>query len=150
MRLSGTGFARRYAQAHTIVYRLSGGRLGARIWGAVRNADPPVLLLSTTGRRTGKVRTTPLIFLRAGEELVIAAANAGHRDHPAWWRNLRADPRAAVQIGERCMAVVASEVTDSRRTDLWMRFVEFYPPLAEYQLATARPIPLVALRRDVR
>jgi deazaflavin-dependent oxidoreductase (nitroreductase family) len=146
IRLSGSPIARVYARTHEWMYRLSGGRLGARIRGEGHGGGPPVLLLTTTGRRTGRMRTSPLLYLRAGEDFVVAASNAGNRETPKWWRNLLAEPHAVVQLGRERMRVVASEVTGPRRDDLWRRYLTMYEPLRDYQRATARPIPLVALR----
>ncbi len=144
MRLRGTVLARLYARAHAALYAMSGGRLGGAIHVAT-GTRPPVLLLATTGRRTGKTRTSPLLYLRDGGDWVVAASNAGHPRHPDWWLNLTADPRAAVQIGEERMSVTGIEVTGARRDHLWRRFVAMYDGLDDYQQQAARRIPLVAL-----
>jgi deazaflavin-dependent oxidoreductase (nitroreductase family) len=146
IRLSGTAIARVYARTHEWLYRLSGGRFGAHIGAEGAGVGPPVLLLTTRGRRSGKLRTSPLIYLRVGEELIVAASNAGNPEDPQWWRNLRTDPHAVVQMGTARVPVVATEITGSRRDELWRRYLEMYAPLTEYQRATTRPIPLVALR----
>jgi len=150
IRLSGSPIARVYARTHEWMYRVSGGRLGARIRGEGREAGPPVLLLTTTGRRTGKIRTSPLLYLRAGQDLVVAASNAGNPKAPKWWYNLQTDPHAVVQMGSERLRVVATEVTGPRRDDLWRQYLQMYESLREYQHATARPIPLAALRRVER
>lgn len=146
MRLSGTPIAWLYAHAHERLYRLTSGRMGARIRGAEGAPDPPVLLLTTEGRRSRKPRTTPLIYLEEGNELVIMAANAGNARHPAWWLNLRAQPRARVQIGARELDVAASEITGPRRDELWRRYARLYAPVDKYQRGTVRRIPLIGLR----
>lgn len=146
MRLRGTGLARLYARLHALLYVWTGGRLG----GAIRVAAgprPPVLLLETVGRRTGARRTSPLLFLRDGDDLVVVAANAGHPDHPAWWLNLAADPCAVVQIGNERRAVVGAEVDGARRDELWRRFAAMYDGLDRYQKQARRRFPVVALRR---
>jgi deazaflavin-dependent oxidoreductase (nitroreductase family) len=147
IRLSGTVIAWLYAHAHVLLYRLSGGRLGARIRGEPESGDPPVLLLTTRGRRTGKRRTTPLLYLESGDDLVVMAANAGNRRHPAWWTNLVAEPRATVQIGTQRAAVVASEINGPAREEIWRRYARMYAAVDVYQRATSRRIPLIALRR---
>jgi F420H(2)-dependent quinone reductase len=78
---------------HTVVYQLSGGRIGATLLGM------PMLLLTTWGRRTGKLRTTPLLYLPVDDVFVLVASNGGARRHPTWWFNLQANPEALVQIG---------------------------------------------------
>jgi deazaflavin-dependent oxidoreductase (nitroreductase family) len=144
IRLRGTALARLYARGHALMYRLSGGRFGGAIRVAA-GAPPPVLLLVTTGRRTGKVRTSPLIYLRDGDDLVVAASNAGHPRHPSWWLNLQTDPRATVEIGADRHAVSAIEVTGARRDALWQRLVAMYAGLAEYERSSPRRTPIVAL-----
>src|SRR5437870_5143496 len=124
IRLSGTVIAWLYAHAHVLLYRLSRGRLGACIRG--EHGDPPVLLLTTRGRRSGRWRTTPLLYLESGSDLVVMAANAGNRRHPAWWLNLLAEPRATVQIGAQRGAVIASEIAGPRRDEAWRRYASMY------------------------
>jgi len=147
IRLSGTRIAWLYAHAHVLLYRATGGRLGARIRGEPSAGDPPVLLLTTHGRRSGKPRTTPLLYLEDGDALVVMAANAGNPRDPEWWRNLVAEPRAVVQIGTARLPVVANELTHARRDATWRRYARMYPAVDVYQRATARRIPLVALHR---
>ena len=81
------------SRAHVGLYQLSGGTIGGRMYGA------PVLVLTTTGRKTGKQRRTPLMYLRDGNELVIVASKGGAPQDPMWWRNLTQTPEAGVQIG---------------------------------------------------
>ena len=147
IRLSGTVIAWIYAHAHVLLYKLTGGRFGARIRGERDAGDPPVLLLTTRGRRSGKARTTPLLYLERGGELVVMAANAGNPRHPEWWMNLCAEPHARVQIGGERRLVVASEVADPEREETWQRYARMYPAVDVYQRATFRRIPLVTLRR---
>lgn len=125
---------------HSRLYRLSGGRLGSRIAGS------PVLVLVTTGRKTGAERHTPLLYLQDGEDLVVVASNGGTASHPAWYLNLRAEPRAGAILGDRRLRVVASEATEDDRRELWQRLVEMYPGYAGYQEKTDREIPVVRLR----
>lgn len=145
MRLRGTALARAYARAHAAIYGWTGGRVG----GAIRVASgdrPPVLLLETLGRRSGVARTSPLIYVTDGEDLIVVAANAGHPDHPAWWLNLAANPRATVTIGRTRRAVVAQAVEGPRREVLWRRFAAAYPGLDRYQANARRRFPVVVLR----
>jgi deazaflavin-dependent oxidoreductase (nitroreductase family) len=144
MRLRGTALARVYAQGHAKLYALTGGRVGAAIRVAA-GPRPPVLLLETTGRRSGARRTTPLIYLTDGPDLIVVAANAGHPQHPAWWLNLAADPRATVQCGGDRRNVVATEVEGARRAELWRRYAAMYAGLDAYQAQAQRRFPVVAL-----
>lgn len=144
MRLRGTALAHLYARLHAVLYTWSGGRIGHAIR-VSRGPRPPVLLLETTGRRSGTRRTSPLLYLRDGVDLVVVAANAGHPRHPAWWLNLEADPRATVTLGAERRRVVASAVEGPRRDDLWRRFAAMYDGLDAYQAQATRPFPVVAL-----
>jgi deazaflavin-dependent oxidoreductase (nitroreductase family) len=144
MRLRGTRLARLYARAHAALYALTAGRIGSAIWVA-GGTRPPVLLLETRGRRTGETRTTPLIYLASGLDLVVIAANAGHPRHPDWWLNLAADPHATVRIGSERRAVVATEVVGARRAELWRRFAAMYDGLDAYQRQATRRFPVVVL-----
>lgn len=133
--------AQRFATgANTLVYRLSGGKLGGRIFGN------PILLLNTTGRKTGKSRTTPLLYLPDGENMVIVASNGGAPKHPAWWHNLKARPEAEVEVGDRKLRVRAEDAEGEEKRRLWERLVAAYPGYANYQRKTDREIPVVILR----
>ena len=125
--------------ANVALYRLTGGRLGARIRGV------PVLLLEHVGRRSGERRTAPLMYLEDGEDLVIVASKGGAPAHPAWWLNLKANPRTTVQVGSAKRAVAAREAAPDERSALWPRLVELYPDYEEYQRRTDREIPVVIL-----
>lgn len=130
---------RRWSRLHSRLYRLSGGRFIPRWFGA------PVLVLETIGRRSGKPRSTPVLYLRDGESLVVLAANAGAHKTPAWWLNLREAGEATVVIGRRHRRVRPRVVTGAERERLWGAFVEMYPQAAAYPEFTDRPLPLVAL-----
>jgi deazaflavin-dependent oxidoreductase (nitroreductase family) len=109
-----------------------------------------MLLLTTIGRRTNQLRTTPLLYLRDGKNLVIVASNGGAAKHPTWWLNLQARPRALVQVEDRRFAVRAHQASDAERDRLWPLVVALYPPYAHYQARTARPIPLIVLRPEAQ
>jgi F420H(2)-dependent quinone reductase len=128
-------------QANAIVYRRTGGRLGKTVKGA------PVLLLDHVGRRSGHARTTPLLYLRDGDDLVIAASRGGSDAMPAWWLNLQAHPDTTVQIGTERTDVSAREATPEEKERLWPPLVEMYPDFAVYQRRTARSIPVIILSR---
>ena len=95
-----------FSAAHAFSYRLTGGRMGRRIAGA------PVLLLTTTGRKSGKRRTAPLLYLEDGENIVVVASNGGNDQHPVWWLNLKQDSDAQVQIGSTSKRVRAKRADE--------------------------------------
>jgi F420H(2)-dependent quinone reductase len=124
---------------HRNLLRVSGGALGGTFHGE------PMILLTTTGRKTGKARTHPLCALPHSEGWLVAASNAGNDVNPGWYVNLRAKPDAIVEVGKRTVAVRARDATAAERADYWPRFVAFYGAYAEYESATDRTIPVVVL-----
>ena len=132
---------RAMGRAHRVVYRLTRGRLLGRV------AGMPVLLLATTGRRSGRQRTTPLTYFECGSDLVIVASNGGEDSPPAWWLNLREDPRATVTIGTQARRVTAREATAAEYADLWPTITATHAGYAAYARRTTRPIPLLLLER---
>ncbi len=127
------------SKTHLVVQRVSRGRLLGRV------AGMPVLLLTTTGRRSGKARTTPLTFFRDGNDLVVIASNGGSDRSPGWWLNLQHNPRAAVEIGNDELAVTARAAPAEQRERLWVEITATYSGYARYQDKTARRIPVVLL-----
>ena len=105
----------------------------------------PVLLLTTNGRRTGKLRTTPLTFLRDGADLVVIASNGGSDRPPDWSLNLQHDPHAVVQIGRDKSTVTAKTASPDKRERLWPVITAAYQGYATYQQKTTRQIPVVLL-----
>lgn len=124
---------------HRGAYRLSGGRVGGSLLGM------PVLLLTTTGRRSGKPQTRALTYLTEGRNFVVIASNGGARQHPAWFLNLQAQPAARVQVGRTMMDVRSREAHDTERERLWARMTSIQPSYARYQARTSRRIPVVIL-----
>ncbi len=126
---------------HTLAYRSTGGLIGRRL---VAN---DMLLLTTTGRTTGRDHTVPLLYLTEGDRLVVIASYGGRQHHPDWYLNLQADPSATVQIlRDRC--TVTARTMDSReRAEWWPRVVDAYNDYAAYQSRTDREIPVVSLER---
>jgi deazaflavin-dependent oxidoreductase (nitroreductase family) len=107
-----------------------------------------MLLLDHVGAKSGKKRTTPLVYLRDGDDVVIVASKGGSPRHPAWFHNLRANPATTVQIGRRRIQVTARVASDSERSRLWPKVVELYSGYQGYQGyqdRTSRQIPLVIL-----
>jgi deazaflavin-dependent oxidoreductase (nitroreductase family) len=133
---------RLFSLIHQVVYRLSGGRIGSQIVGA------PVLLLTSKGRKSGKERTTPLLYLDEGRDWIVAGSNAGDDRHPAWWLNLKIHPVATVQIGGSVKRVRAREASEEEKTFLWPRFVDMYADYEVYQQRTVRKIPIVILETN--
>jgi deazaflavin-dependent oxidoreductase (nitroreductase family) len=128
---------------HRWLYRVSGGKLGKSFFGS------PVLLLTTTGRRTRQSRTWPLTYLPEGDRLIIIASNGGQPNHPAWYLNLLTNPQVSVQLGDRVRTMVAHPTEGDERARLWSRVVEEYPAYGEYQRKTDRQIPVVVLRQGM-
>ena len=124
---------------HPALYRWTGGRMG----GSMMNM--PVLLLTTKGRRSGEPRTRALMYLPKGDRFVVIASYLGEPRHPDWWLNLRANPRASIQVGGRRLDVAAREADGEERTRLWQEVVARQADYAEYQRRTDRRIPVVVL-----
>jgi deazaflavin-dependent oxidoreductase (nitroreductase family) len=122
------------------MYEATDGRIGAK------SSQGPILLLSTVGRRSGQPRTTPLLYLRDGDDFVVVGSNGGRPEPPAWFLNLQADPKVTVRDGRRTLSVVAETVSAEERGELWSRLHEFYPGWSHYQTLTARPLPVIRLR----
>lgn len=132
---------RRLMGAHTAIYRASGGRIGHTFPGF-----PTMLLLEHVGAKSGRRRTSPLLYIRDGDDLVIVASKGGYPKHPAWFHNLRAHPDTFVQVGRERRAVHARVATDTERERLWPRCVASYGGYREYQeRSKGRTIPLVIL-----
>jgi deazaflavin-dependent oxidoreductase (nitroreductase family) len=126
---------------HLFWYRATGGLIGGNVLGM------PALLLTTTGRKSGQRRTTPLMYLPDGDDMVVIASNGGNRNHPAWYLNLRAEPEAEVQVGRETKRVRAEEANAEERARLWPQAVKMYSGYERYQQETKRTIPVVILRR---
>ena len=136
---SRDGVNRMIGTLHRTAYRLSKGRVGGRM----RKA--PVLLLTTTGRRTGKERTWPVIYLEDHERYLVVASNAGQDRDPAWYLNLLDHPDVEVEIDRRRQAMVAKPLTIEERERVWPRLVAMYGGFDIYRRKTSRAIPVVAL-----
>lgn len=128
---------------HLALYRSTGGVIGRRL------IVMPCLLLTTRGRRSKLLRTLPLPYFQDGDELVVIASNAAQPKHPAWYHNVRADPRVTVQVGSELFAARAEVASGERRARIWQAVTRAQPRYAHYQSQVEREIPLVLLRRDV-
>jgi F420H(2)-dependent quinone reductase len=133
-------FFRIFTGTHAFFYRLSGGRLAGKVQGL------RVLLLTTTGRKTGKARTTPLGHFEQEGGYVIIASNAGFDTHPAWFLNLKSNPHATIQLGDHRLDVSAEIVGPDKRGRLWSQLIELAPGYAGYEKKASREIPIVILR----
>jgi len=140
--MPGKTMMRMISGTHEFWYRLSGGLIGGRVGGL------PILLLTTTGRKSGKKRTMPLVYLQDGDDIVIIASNGGSDRHPAWWLNLKDKPEAEVQVGRDAKSVTAEKATGEERERLWRQVVEMYKGYDEYRRMTEREIPVVILRSE--
>ncbi|WP_421843844.1 nitroreductase family deazaflavin-dependent oxidoreductase [Mycobacterium sp.] len=103
----------------------------------------PVALLTTTGRKTGQARVSPLYFLRDGERVVVAASKGGSAKNPMWYLNLKANPKVQVQIKKELLDRTARDATEEERAKYWAQLVEMYPTYNDYQSWTDRTIPIV-------
>lgn len=121
------------------LYRLSGGRIGGHI------AEAPVLLLTTTGRKSGQQRTAPVVYVADGENLVVIGSNAGHNRTPAWSLNLKANPDAEVEVRRERRQVRARVAEGEERENLWRKHNEQYSGFDEYEARTDRDIALFVL-----
>jgi deazaflavin-dependent oxidoreductase (nitroreductase family) len=121
------------------MYRLTRGRFGGRI------GEAPVLLLTTTGRKSGQPRTAPVVYLLDGDRYVVIGSNAGNDKVPAWSLNLQAQPEAEVEIGPRRIAVRARVAAGEERAELWRKSNEQYAGFDDYEARTGREIALFVL-----
>lgn len=121
------------------VYRATKGRLMGTVAGA------PVLLLTTTGRRSGVARTAPVLYMRDGERLVVIGSNAGNTRAPAWSLNLKANPDAEVEMRGSRRSVRARLACEPERGELWRAMNEQYAGFDDYQAHTSRDIPVFVL-----
>ncbi|TQS40942.1 nitroreductase family deazaflavin-dependent oxidoreductase [Cryptosporangium phraense] len=109
--------------------------------------DRPLLLLTTTGARTGREHTAPMMYIRDGDRLMVVASNAGAPAHPAWFHNLVANPRVTVELPGDTFAATAVVPSGQSRDSLFAGIVEQYPFFAEHQAKVDRQIPVVVLER---
>jgi deazaflavin-dependent oxidoreductase (nitroreductase family) len=126
-----------FARMHIWAYRRTNGRLGAKLlWF-------PAALLTTTGRKSGEPRTTPTLYLRDGDRVILPASFGGRSNNPAWYLNLKANPEVEVQIRDEHLQLSARDATDEERERYWPPLIKIYPPYRGYREATDRVIPLV-------
>jgi len=123
-------------------FRANAGKVGGQFAGA------PLLLLHTTGAKSGKARVNPMMYLADGEDHVVFASKAGAPTNPDWYHNLVANPRASIEVGEQTLNVVARVAEGETRERLWSRQKELYSGFADYEAKTTRQIPVVILETE--
>jgi F420H(2)-dependent quinone reductase len=131
---------RQVIAGHTAVYRASRGLIGHRVPGFA-----PMLLLDHVGAKSGRRRTSPLVYGRDGANLILVASKGGYPKNPAWFGNLMANPDTTVQVGSRRLDVHARAASAAERERLWALMVGIYDGYDGYQRRTEREIPLVVL-----
>jgi F420H(2)-dependent quinone reductase len=127
-------------RAHAEIYRATDGRIGGSFPGL-----PALLLLDHVGAKSGKKRTTPLVYMPDGDDYVVVASKGGYAKNPGWLHNLRAHPDTTIQIGRRRIPVHAREATDEERERIWPRAVKYNKPWGDYTSRTDRVFPVVIL-----
>jgi deazaflavin-dependent oxidoreductase (nitroreductase family) len=129
-----------FGQEHVDRYRATDGEEGHE-W----REGTSILLLTTTGRKSGEKRTTPLIYGRAGDAYLIVASKGGADEPPAWYVNLQKDPEAEIQVKADVMQVRARDATPDEKPEMWKTMTAEWPHYDEYQEKTDREIPVVVL-----
>jgi F420H(2)-dependent quinone reductase len=133
---------RRAAGLHTLAYRATGGRIGQSIPGV----PGKMCLLDHVGAKSGTRRTTPLLYIRDGENLVLVASKGGYPRHPAWFHNLKANPETTVQVGGDRIPVSARVASEEERERLWPELYKAWPDFRTYRARShGREIPLLIL-----
>ncbi len=130
------------SKVNTWIYRASGGRFGNKF---TRGA--PVFLLLTKGRRSGEIRTAPLIYVEDGDDYLIVASKGGMSRNPAWYLNLEVTPECEVELGRERIPMTAKRVSDEEKKALWPKICKVYPDYDDYQARTERNIPVVRLTK---
>jgi len=133
------GTIRLLGRVHTSLWQLLGGKLGSGFGRA------PFMMLTTTGRKSGRPRTTPVLYLREGPDLIVVASFGGNDMHPAWYLNLVRSPEARVVVDGRQRRLFAHKVSPEEKKRIWPRLIELYPNFDLYQRRTRREIPLLRL-----
>jgi len=124
---------------HAWIWKLAGGILGDGFGRA------PFMMLTTKGRKTGRLRTTPVLYLQDGADLIVVASFGGNNMHPAWYLNLQSTPEAEVTIKGERRQLLGHQVSSEEKKRIWPRLVKMYPNFDIYQQRTSREIPLLRL-----
>jgi deazaflavin-dependent oxidoreductase (nitroreductase family) len=129
---------------HNTLYRLTGGKVGGKM------GNLPVLLLTSTGRKSGRPRTNPLLYAPAGDGYAVIASKGGAPQHPLWYLNLQANPDAKVRVGRETRQVRARDAEGDERERLWRSLADVFPGYDKYAEKTSRRIPVVVLEPVAR
>ena len=129
--------AKTFTSVHAGIYRATKGKVGGK-FGAAN-----ILLLTTTGRKSGQRRTTPLNYYSDGDRIVLIASNNGQDHDPAWYLNIGANPSVSIQRGGETVTRSARVATPDEKAELWPKIIAWYKGYAKYQAKTSRDIPLV-------
>jgi deazaflavin-dependent oxidoreductase (nitroreductase family) len=132
----GKRMLRLLLQGHVGLYRRTNGKIGG---------GEHMLILTTTGRKSGKPWSNGLFYFRDGEHFIVIAANAGAPNDPAWWLNLKSNPHTNIQVGSQIIPVVASKAEGEERQRLWSIIAEKYKNFVGYQKRTTRELSVVIL-----
>jgi len=124
---------------HVWLWKLTGGKLGDAF------GTLPFMMLTTRGRKTGRKRTTPVLYLQNGPDFIVVASFGGNDMHPAWYLNLERYPEAEAMINGKRRSLIAHKVFPEQKHLIWPRLVKLYPNFAIYQQRTRRDIPLLRL-----
>ncbi len=122
-------------------FRENGGRVGGNFEGA------PLLLLHSTGAKSGQERVSPMMYQSVGDDWAVFASYAGLDVNPAWYHNLKANPAASIEVGEESVDVEARELSPEEREPVWAEQKRRYPGFADYEQKTDRVIPVLLLTR---
>ncbi len=139
MRFDSRAGMRLMTAIHEFWYRMTDGWIGNNFMGT------PMLLLTTTGRKTGRKHTTPLVYLEDGDDIVVIASNGGSDRDPQWWLNLKANPQALIQVRNKRRKVQAEAAAGEERSRLWAEITRRYGQYRQYERRTSRVIPVVRL-----
>ena len=128
------------SKAQTWLFKTTGGKLGNKF---LRGAE--VGILTTTGRKSGEPRDSPLLFLQEGRRIVLVASQGGRSTNPMWYLNLKANPKVTFQTKQGTLALTAREATDAERDEYWPKLDAMYPDFVDYRSHTDRKIPIILL-----
>lgn len=127
-----------YSKYNVWIYRLTGGRIGGTFPGGA-----PVCLITMLGKKTGIWRTTPLIHIPSGDDIVLVASQGGLSKNPIWYNNLKAHPEITATVGYQRRKLMARQANDEEKAELWPLICAVHPGFSEYQQRTERNIPVM-------
>jgi deazaflavin-dependent oxidoreductase (nitroreductase family) len=129
---------KRMSRIQATVYKRTDGKLGGKF---LKGAA--VALLTTTGRKTGEPRVSPLLYLREGDRVILVASQGGAANNPMWYLNLKANPKVTIQIKDQVLHLTARDATEAEKAEYWPKLVAMYSSFDDYQSWTDRVIPVV-------